>query len=125
LLKRPEVGYDDLAGLGDREAPSLPAEIRAQVETAIKYAGYIERQQAEVARRRTEEDVVLPGDLDYQSVRGLSFEVRQTLAARRPETIGQASRLPGITPAAISLLLVHLKRRSSPMPPPAAGTVAA
>ncbi|HSC98698.1 MAG TPA: tRNA uridine-5-carboxymethylaminomethyl(34) synthesis enzyme MnmG, partial [Casimicrobiaceae bacterium] len=84
-----------------------------QVEIATKYAGYIERQQFEVARQRDHEVLRLPDDLDYASVRGLSIEVQQRLNAQRPETLGQAARLSGITPAAISLLLVHLKRVAS------------
>jgi tRNA uridine 5-carboxymethylaminomethyl modification enzyme len=82
------------------------------VEIATKYSGYIDRQHLEVARRMAEEETALPPDLDYEAVRGLSIEVRQKLAAHRPETIGQAARISGITPAAVSLLLVHLKRRS-------------
>jgi tRNA uridine 5-carboxymethylaminomethyl modification enzyme len=81
-----------------------------QVEIATKYAGYIERQQQEIDRRVEQESQRLPPDLDYQSVRGLSIEVQQKLNQHRPETIGQAARISGVTPAAISLLLVHLKR---------------
>ncbi len=82
----------------------------AQLETAARYQGYIDRQQAEVLRQREQEEAALPFDLDYASVRGLSSEVRQKLAAHRPATIGQAARISGITPAAISLLLVHMKK---------------
>ena len=85
--------------------------MREQVEIAAKYAGYIERQRDEVARQQAQENVPIPADLDYATVRGLSKEVQQKLAQARPETVGQASRLQGATPAAISLLLVHLKRR--------------
>jgi tRNA uridine 5-carboxymethylaminomethyl modification enzyme len=84
-----------------------------QVEIQAKYAGYITRQRDEVARSEAHESTRLPPDLDYRAVRGLSFEVQQKLAAQRPETIGQASRISGVTPAAISLLLVHLKRRAA------------
>ena len=88
------------------------ATVAAQVEIQAKYAGYIARQQDEVARQRGARSTPLPRDLDYGVVRGLSIEVRQKLAQHRPETIGQASRIQGVTPAAISLLLVHLKRRA-------------
>ena len=84
-----------------------------QVEIQAKYAGYIARQRDEVARHEAHESLPLPPDFDYGAVRGLSFEVQQKLAQQRPETIGQASRISGITPAAISLLLVHLKRRAA------------
>ena len=109
VLKRPEVHYADLV----TEAPA-PAEIAEQVEIQVKYEGYIERQREEVARRREFEGLALPADLDYRSVKGLSVEVQQKLNRHRPETIGQASRTSGITPAAISLLLVHLKRGFQP-----------
>ncbi|HSU63098.1 MAG TPA: tRNA uridine-5-carboxymethylaminomethyl(34) synthesis enzyme MnmG [Burkholderiales bacterium] len=109
VLKRPEVHYADLV----TEAPA-PAEIAEQVEIQVKYEGYIERQREEVARRREFEGLALPADLDYRSVKGLSVEVQQKLNRYRPETIGQASRISGITPAAISLLLVHLKRGFQP-----------
>jgi tRNA uridine 5-carboxymethylaminomethyl modification enzyme len=81
-----------------------------QVEIQAKYEGYIERQRQEVARREEFESRALPADLDYRDVRGLSAEVQQKLNRHRPETVGQAARISGITPAAISLLLVHLKR---------------
>jgi tRNA uridine 5-carboxymethylaminomethyl modification enzyme len=87
--------------------------VAEQVEIQAKYAGYIARQRDEVARNESHEATRLPPDLDYRAVRGLSFEVQQKLAQQRPETIGQASRLSGVTPAAISLLLVHLKRRAA------------
>ena len=80
------------------------------MEIATRYAGYIDKQQDEVARAAAYEHLSLPADLDYQAVKALSFEVRQKLSAHRPETLGQASRVPGVTPAAISLLLVHLKK---------------
>jgi len=82
-----------------------------QVETATKYAGYINKQSEDVARALHFEDLPLPSDLDYSQVTALSFEVRQKLAHHRPATLGLASRISGITPAAISLLLVHLKKR--------------
>jgi tRNA uridine 5-carboxymethylaminomethyl modification enzyme len=110
LLKRPGVTYGSLStlpGFGPRVADEAVAE---QVEIQSKYQGYIDRQRTEVARGEQHETTSLPPDLDYSSVRGLSVEVRQKLAHHRPETIGQASRISGVTPAAISLLLVHLKR---------------
>ena len=84
--------------------------VAEQVEVQAKYHGYIERQEAEIARTRLHEEMRLPAGLDYAAVRGLSAEVSQQLDAHRPATLGQASRVPGVTPAAISLLLVHLKR---------------
>ncbi len=117
LLLRPEVSYDDLLELtGEPEWPGidarLPSQVRAQIEVRAKYAGYIERQQDEIERQQRNEDTRLPEDLDYVQVAGLSHEVRQKLSAARPTTLGQASRLPGITPAAISILIVHLKKRT-------------
>jgi tRNA uridine 5-carboxymethylaminomethyl modification enzyme len=85
-----------------------------QVEIQAKYHGYIERQKDEVARRTREEDLMLPENLDYLAVRGLSKEVQQRLERVRPGTLGQAARISGVTPAAISLLLVHLKRSQTP-----------
>jgi len=87
-----------------------------EVEIQAKYQGYIARQQDEVDRREGQESMPLPVDLDYAEVRGLSIEVRQTLSRQRPETLGQAARISGITPAAISLLLVHLRRRKKQDP---------
>jgi tRNA uridine 5-carboxymethylaminomethyl modification enzyme len=115
LLRRPEVGYEDvieLIGTAPAVDASLAAQIRAQVEVAAKYAGYIERQEEEIARQRRNEETRLPEDLDYARVPGLSSEVRQKLAQARPATVGQASRVPGVTPAAVSILLVHLKKSS-------------
>jgi len=105
VLRRPETRYADVAG----DSP-ISAEAAAQVEVRAKYEGYIERQRVEVARRQEHETLPLPPDLDYTGVKGLSKEAQQKLNRHRPETIGQASRISGITPAAISLLLVHLKR---------------
>ena len=111
LLKRPAVSYAALHELPGTGPAVEDTQVSEQVEIAIKYAGYIDRQNEEVARRHAEEDATLPRDLDYATVRGLSTEVRQKLSQHRPETIGQAARISGVTPAAISLLLVHLKRR--------------
>jgi tRNA uridine 5-carboxymethylaminomethyl modification enzyme len=110
LLRRPGVGYASLMSLPGAGSPVADAEVAAQVEVTTKYAGYIERQNEEIARHAGQEALRLPTDVDYRKVRGLSVEVQQRLNQHRPETIGQAARLPGMTPAAISLLLVHLKR---------------
>ncbi|MCW5627022.1 MAG: tRNA uridine-5-carboxymethylaminomethyl(34) synthesis enzyme MnmG, partial [Burkholderiales bacterium] len=110
LLRRPGVGYSALMALAQSEVVSEDPEITDQVEIQVKYQGYIERQQLEIGRTQNFDDRALPADLDYASVRGLSKEVQQKLNQHRPETLGQASRISGITPAAISLLLVHLKR---------------
>jgi len=109
LLKRPDVRYGDLMKLVGGE-PQLDATVTEQVEIQAKYSGYIERQREEVERRGRHESTPLPRDLDYRTVRGLSIEVQQKLNAHKPETLGQAARISGVTPAAISLLLVHLKR---------------
>jgi len=109
LLKRPQLGYDEVAALtGTAVADPLVAE---QVEIQARYAGYIARQAEEVERMRRHEETPLAVDFDYDEVVGLSHEVRQTLQATRPDSLGRASRIPGVTPAAISLLLVHLKKR--------------
>jgi tRNA uridine 5-carboxymethylaminomethyl modification enzyme len=120
LLRRPEVAYDELLEIagapdwwtGTAIDDRLPAQIRAQVEVRAKYAGYIERQQDEIDRQRRNEETALPANLDYLAIAGLSTEVRQKLAEIQPTTVGQAARIPGVTPAAISILLVHLKKRS-------------
>jgi tRNA uridine 5-carboxymethylaminomethyl modification enzyme len=110
LLRRPGVGYVELMSLPGAGEPVADARVAEQVEIATKYAGYIERQHDEIARHATREGLELPDDIDYRGVRGLSSEVQQKLNLHRPATIGQAMRISGITPAAISLLLVHLKR---------------
>ncbi|MBI5899922.1 MAG: tRNA uridine-5-carboxymethylaminomethyl(34) synthesis enzyme MnmG [Rhodocyclales bacterium] len=113
LLRRPQVGYASLLTLpGAGNAVSEP-EVIEQVEIQAKYQGYIERQQDEIDKSLAHESLALPGDIDYNEVRGLSFEVRQKLSQARPQTLGQASRVQGVTPAAISLLLVYLKRRKA------------
>jgi tRNA uridine 5-carboxymethylaminomethyl modification enzyme len=125
LLRRPEVTYAALVeavGAGAapwREDERLATQVPLQVDVQAKYRGYIERQHAEIERQRRNEDSRLPDDLDYGAVRGLSNEVRQRLVERRPATIGQAARIPGITPAAISLLLIHLKRHEAAADRPA------
>jgi tRNA uridine 5-carboxymethylaminomethyl modification enzyme len=105
LLRRPEVTYSTL-GVG----AGVDLDVASQVEIQVKYQGYIERQREEIARAKALEDERLPEDLDYRQVTGLSVEVQQKLNAFKPQTVGQASRVSGVMPAAISLLLVHLKR---------------
>jgi len=110
LLRRPGVSYDALMTLPGA-GPAVPdKDVAAQVEVSVKYAGYIDRQHEDVARQLAQDGLSIPAALDYLEVRGLSNEVRQKLIAVKPETIGQAARISGVTPAAISLLLVHLKR---------------
>ncbi len=111
LLRRPDVHYYGLMTLPGAGPGLERKELAEQVEIQAKYQGYIERQQEDVRRRQEHENLRLPEDLDYSSVRGLSIEVTQKLSKHRPETLGQAGRISGVTPAAISLLLVHLKRR--------------
>jgi tRNA uridine 5-carboxymethylaminomethyl modification enzyme len=110
LLRRPDVSYGALHTLDGAGVPVADAAVANQVEVSIKYAGYIDRQRAEIDRQRECDDTALPRGLDYAKVRGLSIEVQQKLTAHQPETIGQAARISGVTPAAISLLLVHLRR---------------
>jgi tRNA uridine 5-carboxymethylaminomethyl modification enzyme len=98
-----------LPGAGEAQTDPMVVE---QLEIAAKYQGYIDRQAEEVAKSASYENAVLPADLDYGTVAGLSNEVKQKLAQHKPQTIGQASRVQGITPAAISLLLIHLKRHN-------------
>jgi tRNA uridine 5-carboxymethylaminomethyl modification enzyme len=112
LLRRPEMSYDDLRGLPGMEAAAVSPDVAGQVAIQAKYHGYIERQQAEIERLQRDEETRLPADLDYAGVRGLSHEVVQKLNSQRPHTLGQAARVPGVTPAAISLLRIHLKKRS-------------
>jgi len=111
LLRRPDVSYDSLMSLAAAGEGVADPAVAEQVEIQAKYAGYIERQQAEIERQRRNEDTRLPEDLDYREVSGLSTEVRDKLSRQRPDTLGQAARIPGITPAAVSLLLIHLKKR--------------
>lgn len=119
LLKRPEIGYRDITALSmvgaGADVVGADDEQREQVELQLevqtKYAGYIERQQREIAKQAKQETLQLPDDIDYGLVDGLSNEARQRLASIRPVTLGQASRLEGITPSAVSLLLIHLKKR--------------
>jgi tRNA uridine 5-carboxymethylaminomethyl modification enzyme len=110
LLRRPELDYARLMQLPGVGPGVDDAEVIDQLEISARYRGYIDRQQAEVVRHREQEDATIPAALDYALVRGLSSEVRQKLASHRPHTVGQAARIAGVTPAAISLLLVHLKK---------------
>ena len=110
LLRRPDVNYASLLTLTGAGAKVEDEKVAEQVETQAKYHGYIERQRDEVGRNEQYETLGLPEDMDYREVRGLSIEVQQKLNQHKPETVGQAARISGITPAAISLLLVHIKR---------------
>jgi tRNA uridine 5-carboxymethylaminomethyl modification enzyme len=111
LLKRPELTYSDIAGLAGE--PSSDPQAAEQVEIQAKYAGYIDRQHEDIARLRRNENTALPPDLDYDRVDGLSNEVKQKLSAARPDTLARAGRIPGVTPAAIALLLIYLKKRGA------------
>ncbi len=113
LLKRPGVSYDALRQLDCFGEGVERDEVVEQVEIEAKYSGYIERQKAEIERLRKAESTPLPEDLDYDAIAGLSNEVRQKLKHHRPATLGQASRISGVTPAAISLLMIHLKKRKA------------
>ena len=110
LLRRPGVTYSSLMTLPGAGPAVADPRVAEQIEIQCKYQGYIERQQEEVARGAAHETTRLPAALDYRNVRGLSIEVQQKLNQHRPETLGQAARISGVTPAAISLLLVYLKR---------------
>ena len=111
LLRRPEMSYKDIASLKGQAVTD--EQVAEQVEISVKYAGYIERQQEEIERLHRAESVVIPAVFDYLTVKGLSHEVSHKLIQSRPSTIGQASRIQGVTPAAISLLLIHLKKFKS------------
>jgi tRNA uridine 5-carboxymethylaminomethyl modification enzyme len=116
LLRRPELSYEALLSLPTSEAAvkyeDIAEEVRQQVDIAAKYQGYIDRQQDEIERSAGSEHTQLPEDMDYADVHGLSIEVQQKLAHHKPQTIGQASRVSGVTPVAVSLLLVYLKRKN-------------
>jgi tRNA uridine 5-carboxymethylaminomethyl modification enzyme len=115
LLRRPQVNYASLMTLPGAGTAVADAQVAEQVEIQAKYQGYIERQQEEVARHLSSEGLRLALDMDYSTVRGLSIEVQQRLNKYKPETVGQASRMTGVTPAAISVLLVHLKKGGADM----------
>jgi tRNA uridine 5-carboxymethylaminomethyl modification enzyme len=111
LLRRPELPYEAVAGFPGVQRPAeLPADVVAQVEVSLKYAGYVKRQSDAVDRFKRMEQAHIPDDLDYAAVKGLSREASERLAHIRPRSLGQAARVPGVTPAALSLLSVHLKR---------------
>ncbi len=110
LLRRPQVSYDSLAPF-DENRPSLSPEIREEVEIQVKYAGYIQRQLRQVEQFRKEEDRALPQDIDYQQITGLRLEARQKLSAIRPLNLGQASRVSGVSPADLAVLMIYLELR--------------
>jgi tRNA uridine 5-carboxymethylaminomethyl modification enzyme len=112
LLRRPELHYGDLDSL-DPERPSLIPAVQEEVEIQIKYDGYLDRQQREVERFKALERERIPLDLDYQAVHGLSAEVREKLSRIRPLSLGQSARIPGVTPAALAALMVHIKKMRS------------
>ncbi|ARN73992.1 tRNA uridine-5-carboxymethylaminomethyl(34) synthesis enzyme MnmG [Oceanicoccus sagamiensis] len=111
LIKRPNINYSDVAGIKG-EASNNP-QVAEQVEIQIKYSGYIDRQSEEIDRLRRYENTILPVDFDYHGVEGLSNEVKQKLSDARPDTLARASRVPGVTPAAVSLLLIYLKKHGA------------
>ncbi len=112
LLKRPELDYAHVVNLPGLETDHVSEQVADQVEVQAKYAGYLDIQRQEIERSRRNEDTLLPDALDLDAISGLSNEIKQKLKAHRPSTLGQASRIPGVTPAAISLLLVSLKKQS-------------
>jgi tRNA uridine 5-carboxymethylaminomethyl modification enzyme len=111
LLRRPEVSYEQMLSMGTLGMGELDPAVREQVEIAAKYQGYIDRQKEEIAKQKGSENIKIDTSIDYNDVHGLSIEARQKLMVHKPETIGQACRISGITPATISLLLVYLKRK--------------
>jgi tRNA uridine 5-carboxymethylaminomethyl modification enzyme len=119
LLRRPELAYDDLdhvapwaGSAGEwRDDERLAVQVKLQVDVQAKYSGYLKRQTDEIERQQRNEDLRLPENIDYGAISGLSNEACQRLCDVRPQTLGQAARIPGLTPAAVSLLLVHLKKR--------------
>ena len=113
LLSRPNLGYGELMRLPGLGPGVDDPQVAQQLEVQARYAGYIERQRAEIERQRSNEACKLPDDFDYRRVRGLSAEVREKFLKHRPATLGQAARIPGVTPAAVSLLLIHIKRKSA------------
>jgi tRNA uridine 5-carboxymethylaminomethyl modification enzyme len=109
LLRRPEIGIEALLFL-DGHLAALPVEVRDELETMVKYEGYLRRQQDQVERARRTEEQAIPAGFDYAAVVGLSAEVREKLQKVRPRTLGQAGRIPGVTPAAVAILAVLLRR---------------
>ena len=112
LIRRPELGYDAIAPF-DPARPALPAAVTEQVEIQIKYAGYIARQEKQVEEFRRAETRAIPADLDYAAIPALKEEAREKLARIRPVSIGQASRISGVSPADVAVLLVYLEQRKS------------
>ncbi|MGI9261691.1 MAG: tRNA uridine-5-carboxymethylaminomethyl(34) synthesis enzyme MnmG, partial [Woeseiaceae bacterium] len=118
LLRRPELSYRDVVSLSavgtsswqNKMCAEQVAEVDLQLDVKARYSGYIERQEREIAKHAKQEKLALPADLDYSAVTGLSTEARQRLETAQPATLGQASRLEGVTPATVSLLLIHLKK---------------
>ena len=115
LLRRPQVTYADIAPF-DANRPELPAAVTEEVEIQIKYAGYLARQEKQVAEFKKEESRLLPADIDYASIGGLRLEAREKLEAIRPMSIGQAGRISGVSPADIAVLLIWLEQQVG-MPP--------
>ncbi|MCW5577660.1 MAG: tRNA uridine-5-carboxymethylaminomethyl(34) synthesis enzyme MnmG [Dokdonella sp.] len=111
LLRRPGMDYATMLRVPELGPPVADETVAEQVQIQAKYAGYLDRQNEEIERNRRNESTIIPADFDYAGIAGLSAEIRQKLSAARPETVGQAGRISGVTPAAISLLLVHLKRQ--------------
>ncbi len=110
LLKRPEISYADLVKVAGLGPGSSDARVAEQVDVQVRYAGYLARQAGEIERNQRNESTTIPAEFDYSRVSGLSAELCEKMQKALPESIGQASRIPGMTPAAISLLLVYLKR---------------
>ena len=109
LLRRPQVSYADLAPF-DPDRPGLPAAVTEEVEIQVKYAGYLARQEKQVAEFKKEESRRLPPDLDYRAIAGLRLEAQEKLAAIRPMSIGQAGRISGVSPADVAVLLIYLEQ---------------
>lgn len=120
VLARPALNYADidsaLSATGQRSERPAPAVVE-QVETTVKYQGYIDRQQTEIEKLRRQEHTPIPDDFSYRDIAGLSNELRQKLDEHRPDTVGRAARIPGVTPAAVSLLLVYLKKHQAAAAP--------
>ena len=110
LLRRPQVTYADIAPF-DPDRPELPAAVTEEVEIQIKYAGYLARQEKQVAEFKKEESRLLPADIDYDTIAGLRLEARQKLSEIRPMSIGQAGRISGVSPADIAVLLIWLEQK--------------
>nr|NIT13288.1 tRNA uridine-5-carboxymethylaminomethyl(34) synthesis enzyme MnmG [Candidatus Dadabacteria bacterium] len=113
ILKRPEISYDELSFIDPESYEMLTSDIRSRIEMEIKYEGYIKRQNEQADKFRKLESVSIPGDFTYENIPGLSNELVQKLSRVKPNSIGQASRISGITPAAISVLMVYLKKSES------------